>query len=71
MADPVVIVPVTEVKPSWQSKTLWTNIVMALAAMFVPQVQDVISQNPEYTTVAWSIINCVLRFITKDKVVLK
>ena len=57
-----------ETKPFWQSKTLITNAVIALAAMFAPGVSEWIGANPQTMAMLWVGINTVLRFLTKDKV---
>lgn len=54
-------------KPSYQSKTLWFNLVMAVAAFF-PGVSDFVSAHPELVPVAFAVVNIVLRFVSKDKV---
>lgn len=47
-----------------QSKTLWVNLVVAILAFF-PGVASMFS--PEQIMVGLSIINMVLRLVTKDK----
>ena len=49
------------------SKTLWTNFLMAAAALFVPQVNEWMASNQEMMVLAWSGINMVLRLVTKEK----
>ncbi len=57
-----------ETKKPWFSKTLWTNVVVALAAVFAPGVKEWISANPETLVMIWAGLNAVLRFVTKDKI---
>lgn len=64
MADPVVV----ETKKPWLSKTLWLNLIMAISALFFPVVADFIKQHAELTLVFWSVINGVLRLVSKDKI---
>lgn len=57
-----------ETKPAWQSRTVWTNVVLAVLALVSPAAQDFIAHNPDYVAMGWSAINVVLRFVTKDKI---
>ncbi len=57
-------------KKLYQSKTLWVNLVMAVAA-FIPGVGEWVSQNAEAAGAIVAGINAVLRLITKEKVSLK
>ena len=63
-----------ETKKPWQSRTMVLNALMGLAAaasLFIPQahvVPDYISANPTQVALIWSILNMVLRAVTKDKV---
>lgn len=61
-----------EVQPKspWESKTLWTNLVLAMIA-FVPSVDEIIKGNPQIIVVAFAVINSALRLITKEKISLK
>jgi hypothetical protein len=59
-----------EKKSLFLSKTVWMNLVMALAAFF-PPVQEWIMGNPETYALAWSVINMGLRLITKQELHLK
>jgi len=58
------------IKPWWVSKTMWTNLLIAMAAFF-PPIQDWISKNPEQMVWVWAGINLVLRFISKGKISLQ
>lgn len=55
------------VKKPWLSKTLWTNLILAVAAMFWPAAGDAIANHPEVAAIVWSGINMLLRFISKDQ----
>jgi len=55
-------------KKPWQSKTLWINLGMAIAAFF-PQVQDHVSVETMGTV--FSVVNVLLRFVTKTGVSIK
>lgn len=65
MAD--VSSPIVNKKPAWLSKTLWTNFILALSALFLPSVGDFIASNPEAAALGWSVINMVLRWASKDQ----
>lgn len=67
MADPIEVGP----KKPWQSKTLWMNLIGAIAALFIPSVADFIASNPEVVALIWSGINFVLRLVTKDQIQIK
>ena len=54
-------------KPFWQSKTLWINLIMALAA-FIPGAAEWISGHPEIMSIAFVAINIVLRLVSKDQI---
>jgi len=54
-------------KPAWQSKTVITNVVVALASLYPPATAW-IQSHPEIFTFGWMAINLVLRSITKGKV---
>jgi len=50
-----------------QSKTLWVNLILAIAA-FIPSIKEVI--NEDVLLQIFAAINIMLRLVTKDKVVL-
>lgn len=54
-------------KKWWQSKTLWANAILAIAA-FIPAIKDKVT--PELLGQAGIFINIILRFVTKDKLFL-
>lgn len=58
------------VKKSYESKTLWTNLVMAVLAFF-PGTQSFVAGNPELFVWVFAGVNVLLRFLTKDKIQLK
>ncbi|TXH10646.1 MAG: hypothetical protein E6R04_04755 [Spirochaetes bacterium] len=55
-------------KKPWQSKTIWINLGMALAAFF-PQVQDHV--NVDTFGVIFGAVNFLLRLTTKTGVSIK
>lgn len=55
------------VKPFWQSKTFWANLIMGAAA-FVPSIQNFVT--PDVTAAVFVLVNVILRFVSKDKVTL-
>jgi hypothetical protein len=65
MADEVVV-PVAP-KPWYQSKTIWVNA-LGLVAMIVPQSAAFIAEHFSAVGIGWSLINVVLRLITKGKI---
>ena len=55
----------------YTSKTLWTNFFMAaftLIGSAVPAVKPYLT--PENLTGAFTVVNLILRFVTKDKLVI-
>lgn len=56
-----------ENKPVWQSKTVWMNLAIALGA-FVPPVQQFIVEQPQMVAVIWSVLNIIMRLISKGKI---
>lgn len=57
-----------EVKKPYQSKTLWTNLILAVLAFF-PSVQQHV--NSEVLATVFFAVNTVLRFTTKSGIGLK
>lgn len=60
-----------EPKAWWQSRTIWVNLIMAIAgivAIFSPAVADVMKQYLGEAGLGWGIINIVLRFITDKEI---
>lgn len=55
-------------KKPWLSKTLWVNAVVAVSAIAVPDVSVYISAHPEVVAIAFSVINIVLRLVTKSQI---
>jgi len=60
----------TESKATWLSKTMWMNMLVAIAA-FLPPVQDYIGKHPETFVWVLTVANMILRFISKGKIVLR
>jgi hypothetical protein len=52
-------------KPSYLSKTLWINFILAGVALFVPKAHEFMMQHPEYVVYAFAGINILLRKFTK------
>lgn len=59
----------TSVKKFWKSKTFWASLVTG-ALGYIPGVKDFLITNPEIVTTALGVVFSVLRFVTKDKVVI-
>jgi hypothetical protein len=59
----------TPAKPLWKSKTLWTNLLVALAAMLVElsAVPD-LGVDPKWVIVALAVVNAGLRLLTTQPV---
>lgn len=56
------------VKSPFLSKTLWGNLLMALAAFFAGKYPEVKKyMTPENVAYLFMVVNFVLRFVTKDK----
>jgi hypothetical protein len=60
--------PSEESKKPWQSKTLWVNTIMAIAAFF-PSVSGLVT--PEAVGTIFMVVNTVLRFTTSKKISVK
>ncbi len=58
-------------KKFWVSKTFWANIIIPVVAFLHPGAAEFIANNPEGAAMFWGAVNVVLRFVTKEKVVLK
>lgn len=56
-----------ENKPIYQSKTFWTNVLLALLPLF-PGVGAQVAAHPEYMGYLFAGVNILLRLISKDKV---
>lgn len=55
-------------KKPWLSKTLWINAIVAVAAIAYPPAAAYISAHPESVAIGFSIVNIVLRFVTKSEI---
>jgi len=58
-------------KPWYLSKTVWVNILAAIAlvvAHFSPTVSNLIKQYFSEVGSAWVVVNLVLRWLTKGKI---
>ena len=67
VSTPVTLTPDDTKKP-WQSKTLWTNIIIAIVAIASPPAHQWISAHPEAFAAAFGVINVILRMLTKDAI---
>lgn len=54
-------------KSPFASKTLWTNLIMAVLA-FIPGVHQFVVDKPEVMVVVFTVVNMLLRFVSKDKI---
>jgi uncharacterized membrane protein YqaE (UPF0057 family) len=59
--------PIEAGKKPWLSKTIWMNVVLAIAA-FIPGVHEWIVANDAIVFAFWAVVNIILRLITKDKI---
>jgi len=55
-------------KKPWQSKTILVNFVVAASALFYPPVAQWISANPVEVASLFSILNIVLRLVSKNAI---
>lgn len=58
-----------QTKKPWLSKTIWTNVILAGVA-FIPSVHEWFSSNVEALPIVFTVVNILLRLITKDKIAL-
>lgn len=59
-------------KKPWESKTLWTNLILAIVALLpVDGLQDWFLQNQGFMPMLFLGVNSVLRLISKDPIVIK
>lgn len=64
-------------KPHYLSKTLWLNAIMGVCAAMtavIPALAGVntfLQANMATITIAWSVLNVILRLVTKDKLSLE
>lgn len=56
-------------KGFWKSKTFWFGA-LTFVGSFIPSVQAFASENVQSIAMVWSSLALVLRFVTKDKLVL-
>lgn len=73
MVDPVEVPVVADpsTKKPWFSKTILSNLLLAVLAVVSPTAQAWISAHPEYAALGWSALNTVLRLVTKDGISLQ
>jgi len=57
-----------DTKKPWQSKTLLLNAIVALLAIFHPASAEFIAGHPGEVAISFSILNMLLRLISKDKI---
>jgi len=55
-------------KKPYQSKTILVNFVVAAAALFYPPAAQYISAHPAEVAALLSIVNILLRTVTKDRI---
>lgn len=58
-----------ETKPVYLSKTVWTNLLLAVAVFYGPASQY-LQGHPDILAIVFSGVNLVLRFATKAKLAL-
>lgn len=56
-----------ENKAPYKSKTIWVNLLFAVAAFF-PQAQEFLKNHPEAVMSGFAVLNMVLRLVSKDKI---
>lgn len=57
-----------DTKKPWLSKTLWVNAIIAVSAIAAPSVSQYIVAHPEAVAIGFSVVNIVLRLITKEQI---
>jgi hypothetical protein len=55
-------------KKPWQSKTLWINLLLAIAAIAFPPAAEFIKNSPEIVGAVFAGINVLLRLVSKDAI---
>jgi hypothetical protein len=58
-------------KKPWQSKTLWTNLIIAALVLFVPGLDEVLKDNQALSVSLVAAINGVLRLATDEPIRLR
>lgn len=56
----------TEEKKPWQSKTLWSNLIISILAFLPTPVKEFLT--PETLSTVFLIVNTILRLVTKSKI---
>lgn len=56
-------------KAWYLSKTIWTNFILGVVVLAVPGAKEIV--NEEILFAAFSLINIVLRAVSKDKIQIK
>ena len=49
-----------ETKPWYTSKTIWTNLIMAVTIIFWPGVKEWVAANPDTVAIGWTVVNTPL-----------
>lgn len=57
-------------KPTWQSKAIWANLIIAVAAFF-PEVQKLIVEEPTIMIALFAGVNIILRYVSKGSITIK
>ena len=60
-----------ETKKPWESKTLWFNLIMGVLAVAWPVANAYLAAHPDVVAVGFTIINVILRLVTKEQLSLK
>lgn len=55
-----------ETKPALKSKTLWANLLMAALYLFAPGIAEKVT--PDIMVGIFTVVNILLRFVSKDKI---
>lgn len=58
-----------DTKPTYLSKTLWLNLILAIAAFF-PNISSVVQSHPELTIAGFAIANMIMRVVSKSELTL-
>ena len=57
-------------KPAYLSRTLRSNLILAGLALAIPSSSEYLTSHPDILVGAFTIVNMLLRFVTKEGVTL-
>lgn len=57
-----------DTKPIWQSKTVWLNAIALALSVVWPSGAAMVQSNPEASMLVVTVLNVILRLVTKQPV---